>query len=249
MKWDYRHHLLLQIEMLRGDVSHEELSERLGETAERCLARYLAGKQPIYEKDLILIAKAVDVAPQMLAEAWASSLGLRVSSTDGVGQMYRRAYDRWRHHSRICGVPSSPSPMAIIRAKYAHRLPRKIPSLWCGSHFLNRSRKDTLANRARFARAYKMLLESVHDRKSHREIGARHGISGERARQLMVDAAYTWARSEKIDLSDRSVGFKKEGALIRNLYAALRFFARQEFNALAAEDSLRGMLPNRDKSL
>jgi len=35
------------------------------------------------------------------------------------------------------------------------------------------------------------------------------GISDGRARQLMVCAAYTWARSEKIDLCDKSVPFKK----------------------------------------
>jgi hypothetical protein len=29
MKWDFRHHLLMQIEVLRGDISHEELSTRL----------------------------------------------------------------------------------------------------------------------------------------------------------------------------------------------------------------------------
>lgn len=28
MKWDFRHHLLMQIEMLRGDISHKELSKR-----------------------------------------------------------------------------------------------------------------------------------------------------------------------------------------------------------------------------
>jgi hypothetical protein len=39
MKRDFRHHLLLQIEMLRGDISHEEFSKRLGDTSERCLAR------------------------------------------------------------------------------------------------------------------------------------------------------------------------------------------------------------------
>ena len=38
MKWDFRHHLLMQIEMLRGDLSHEELSTRLGDVTERCLA-------------------------------------------------------------------------------------------------------------------------------------------------------------------------------------------------------------------
>jgi len=45
MKWDFRHHLLMQIEMLRGDLSHEELSTRLGDVTERCLARYIAGKK------------------------------------------------------------------------------------------------------------------------------------------------------------------------------------------------------------
>ena len=30
MKWDFRHHLLMQIEMLRGDISHEELSTLCG---------------------------------------------------------------------------------------------------------------------------------------------------------------------------------------------------------------------------
>jgi hypothetical protein len=28
---DFRHHLLMQIEMLRGDILHEELSARLGD--------------------------------------------------------------------------------------------------------------------------------------------------------------------------------------------------------------------------
>jgi hypothetical protein len=43
MRTNFHHHLLMQIEMLRGDISHEELSKRLGEITERSLARYAAG--------------------------------------------------------------------------------------------------------------------------------------------------------------------------------------------------------------
>ena len=43
MRTNFHHHLLMQIEMLRGDISHEELSKRLGEITERNLARYAAG--------------------------------------------------------------------------------------------------------------------------------------------------------------------------------------------------------------
>jgi hypothetical protein len=80
-----------------------------------------------------------------------------------------------------------------------------------------------------------MLLESVHGGRSHRDIGALHGISGERARQLMSCAAYTWAGSQRIDLSDRSVPFKNEAKSVKNLYAGLRFFAQQQFNDLATQ--------------
>lgn len=80
-----------------------------------------------------------------------------------------------------------------------------------------------------------MLVESVHGGLSHREIGALRGISGGRARQLMVCAAYTWARSEKIDLCDKSVPFKNEAKLVKNLYAGLRFFAQHKFNELSAQ--------------
>jgi len=80
-----------------------------------------------------------------------------------------------------------------------------------------------------------MLVESVHLGLSARDIGALRGISGERARQLMVYAAYRWAESEKIDLSGKSVPFKNEAKSVKNLYAGLRFFARQQFNELAAQ--------------
>jgi hypothetical protein len=43
MRRDFRSQLLIQIEMLRGDISHEELSRRLGAVTERYLARYVAG--------------------------------------------------------------------------------------------------------------------------------------------------------------------------------------------------------------
>ncbi|WP_158788918.1 hypothetical protein [Granulicella sp. L46] len=235
MRWDFRHHLLLQIEMLRGDLSHEEFSHRLGDVTERCLARYIGGKTHLQECEFRLIAKALSIDAQTLAQAWGSSLGLHLSGPDVVDRMVSRARRRWRQHSRISGVPSSPSPMAIIRAKYAHRLPMKTPPLWFGAHFDTRRRKDTPENRARFARAYEMLVESVHGGRSHRDIGATRGISGERARQLMVYAAYTWAGKERIDLSERSVPFKNEAKLVKNLYAGLRFFAQRQFNDLATQ--------------
>jgi hypothetical protein len=87
-----------------------------------------------------------------------------------------------------------------------------------------------------------MLVESVHDNRSHRDIGALRGISGERARQLMTRAAYTWGRSVGIDfLSDKgSVPFKNEAKYEKNLYAGLRFVARQQFGVLAGRKSGRG---------
>lgn len=236
MKWDFRHHLLTQIEMLRGDISHEELSERLGDVTERCLARYIAGKSHLTESEFRDVAKALSIDAQVLASAWAASLGLRASSKDTVSWMVSRAYRRWRQHSRVAdrGVPSHPSPIAVIRAKYASQLPRQTPLLWFGSYSRSEAEKDTPENRARFARAYEMLVESVHGGLSARDIGALRGISGERARQLMVCAAYTWARRERFDLSGKSVPFKNEAGFVKNLYAGLRFFAQQRFNDLAA---------------
>ena len=247
MKWDFRHHLLTQIEMLRGDISHKELSERLGDVSERCLARYIAGKSHLTESEFRDVAKALSIDARVLARAWASSLGLRTSSKDVVSWMVSRAYLRWRQHSRIAdrGVPSHPSPMVIIRARYADRLPMKTPPLWFGAHFCKRKRKDTSENRARFARAYEMLVESVHGCRSHRDIGALRGISGERARQLMSCAAYTWAASERIDLSDRSVPFKNEAKFVKNLYAGLSFFAQQQFNELATQALANGTVTDR----
>jgi hypothetical protein len=244
MGMDFRHHLLLQIEMLGGDISHEDFSKKLGDVTERCLARYVSGKAHLQECEFKLIAKALSIDAQILARAWASSLGLRVSAANAVSQMVRRAYCRWRRHSRISGVPSNPSPMAIIRARYADRLPTKTPPLWFGAHFEHRRRMDTPENRARFARGYEMLVESVHGGMSHRDIGALHGISGERARQLMSCAAYIWARSEKIDISGKSLPFKKDAKLVRNLYAGLCFFAHQQFNELAARASAQWRVSN-----
>src|SRR5271168_1934103 len=101
MKWDFRHHLLTQIEMLRGDISHQEFSKRLGDVTERCLARYVSGKSHLQECAFKLIAKALSMNAQVLAQAWASSLGLRSSETDAVSQMVCRAYRQWQQHSRI----------------------------------------------------------------------------------------------------------------------------------------------------
>lgn len=137
--------------------------------------------------------------------------------------------------SRISGVPSSPSAMAIIRARYADRLPVETPPLWFGAHFQHRKRKGTEAERARFARAYEMLVDFVHGGMTAREIGALRGISDGRVRYLMMLAAYTWAGHEKINLMERSVAFKNEARFVKNLYAGLTFFAQQRFHELAAE--------------
>ena len=76
MKWDFRNHLLMQIEMLRCLISHEELSTRLGDVTERCLARYIAGKTHLREDEFEKIAKALTIDARILAQAWAASLGL-----------------------------------------------------------------------------------------------------------------------------------------------------------------------------
>ena len=131
-----------------------------------CLARYIAGKSPLTEKEFREIAKALCIDAHVLASAWASSLRLRGSGKDAVDWMVSRAYSRWRQHARIaeCCVPSRPSPMAVIRAKYADRLPRKTRPLWLGFASYRRCEKkgNTAENRARFARAYEMLVDSVH---------------------------------------------------------------------------------------
>ncbi len=50
------------------------------------------------------------------------------------------------------------------------------------------------------------------------------------------EAAYTWAKSEGIDLiQDKSVLFKNDRKLVRNLYAGLKFFAQQQFDALTSQ--------------
>jgi hypothetical protein len=137
--------------------------------------------------------------------------------------------------------------MAVIRAKYADQLPTQTPPLWFGSYSRSEKERDTPVNRARFARAYEMLVDSVHGGLSARDIGAQRGISGERARQLMVCAAYTWARRERIDLSGKSVPFKNEAGFVKSLYAGLRFFAQQQFNDLATQALAKGPVTNRDQ--
>jgi hypothetical protein len=234
MGGDYRNHLLIQIEMLRCVISHEELSKRLGDVMERCLARYIAGKTHLREDEFEKIAKALAIDARILAQAWAASLGLRLSDKDAVSRMVDRAYRNWRRHSRLAArrVPPSPSLMTIIRAKYANRLPRQTPPLWFNSF---RDKKPTREGRQRFARAYEMLVEFVHNHQSQRNVGAMHGLSGIRAAQLMRRAAYTWAKSEGIDLFDKSVPFKNDRKLVKNLYAGLRFFAQQQFDALTSQ--------------
>jgi hypothetical protein len=238
MKWDYRHQLLIQIELLRGEITHQALSKRLGDVTERSLARYIAGKCYLTVDEFHEVSRAVSVDAEVLARRWAKSLSLHPRDKDVVTWMVSRAHLRWREHARIPEqtVPSHPSPMALIRAKYADRLSRRTPPLWFRTYSRHAKRQDTPENRARFARAYEMLVESVHGRLSARDIGALRGISGERARQLMVDAAHTWARREKIDLSGKSASFKNEAGFVRKLYAGLSFFGEQQFNELVAKD-------------
>lgn len=238
MKWDFRHHLLLQIEMLRGELSHQELSARLGDVTERCLARYIAGKSYLTEGEFRDVAKALRIDAHVLASAWASSLGLRITGKNAVSWMVKNAHRRWRQHSLVGdrAVPSHPSPLAVIRAKYAARLPKETPPLCFGAHYHHCKRNDSRESRARFARAYQMLVDSVHSGMSAPDIGALRGISGSRARQLMICAAYTWAMGEGIDLSGRSVPFKNEAKFVKNLYAGLRFFGQAKFNELANRD-------------
>jgi len=241
MKSDLRHQLLIQIEMLRGEISHSQLSERLGDITERALARYVAGKSYLIEKEFRQVAKALGMDAEKLAYAWAASLRVRISDEDIVSEILSRARLRWRQHARIAkrAVPSHPSHMAVIRAKYADRLPRRTPPLWFGSSYSPTRAEDTPQNRARFARGYEMLIESVHGRLSARDIGALRGISGERARQLMVGAAYAWAQREKVDLSGKTVPFRNEARLVRNLYAALSFFGQQQFTHITHEVETR----------
>jgi argininosuccinate synthase len=81
-----------------------------------------------------------------------------------------------------------------------------------------------------------MLVQFVHDHESQRTIGAMHGIGPTRARRLMRSAAYAWARNQGINLScDKSVPFKADAKLVRNLYAGLRLFAQQQFTTLDAQ--------------
>ena len=223
-------HLLLQIELLRVNISHAELSNRLGAVTERSLARYIAGKTHLKEDEFRKIANALRIDARMLAQAWSASLGLRLPDKDAVTRMLNRAYRHWRRHSCLAErrVPPSPSPMIVIRTKYADRLPGKTPALWFRSY---RNENATREGRERFARAYDMLVAFVHNRESQKTVGAMHGLSGIRAAQLMRRAAYVWAKSEDIDLTC-SMPFKSDTKLVKNLYAGLRFFAQQQFDVL-----------------
>jgi hypothetical protein len=168
---DYRNHLLVQIELPRCVISHEELSKRLGDVTERCLARYIAGSTHLRQDEFEKIAKVLTIQAQMLAQAWALSLGVRLPEKDAVSRMIARACRHWRRHSRLDArrVPPGPSPMTVIRAKYADRLPQQTPPLWLNSFG---DKKPTREGRERFARAYEMLVEFVHAHQSQRKFGS-----------------------------------------------------------------------------
>jgi hypothetical protein len=233
---DFRNHLLVQIELLRGAVSHRELSRTLGARTEGCLGRYIAGISHLQDKDFKRIATALRIDPRELAQQWARSLGVALSEPHVVRGMLERAYIEYLGRKRTSGVPPHPSPMAVIRLKYADRLPRQAPPLCFASQA--GTWKPTPQGRLSFLRAYEMLVEFVHDKRCQRDIGAQRGLSGERARQLMQRAAYTWAKSEGIDLYrvGSTVSWKNEVRHVRNLYAGLRFFARYRMGPLAGQD-------------
>jgi hypothetical protein len=132
MTSDYRNHLLMQIEMLCAGISHDELSKRLGTPAERRLASYIAGKKHLMEEDFKKVAKALSIDPRTLAREWAASLGLKVSAKDAVNDILNRVYREFCKRKRTIGIPPHPSPMTVIRVKYAERLPRTAPRLWFG---------------------------------------------------------------------------------------------------------------------
>ena len=134
MRKYFRNQLLMQVDMLRWIIPHEELSKRLGDATERCMARYIAGKTHLRQDEFEKIAKALTI-DAMLAQAWALSLDVRQPEKDAVSRMIDRACRHWRRHSRLAArrVPPSPSPMTVIRVKYVvDRLPQKTPPL-CGS--------------------------------------------------------------------------------------------------------------------
>lgn len=95
MGGDYRNHLLVQIELLCCVISHEELSKKVGNVTERCLARCIAGKTYLREDEFEKVAKALTINAQMLAQAWALSLGVRLPEKDAVSRMVDRAYRDW----------------------------------------------------------------------------------------------------------------------------------------------------------
>jgi hypothetical protein len=236
MRMNFHHHLLMQIKMLRGGISHEQLSKRFGEITERNLARYAAGKRRLLEREISEIAKAFFIDPQVMAQQWGQSLALPVPTNDPLGYMQKQAFHCFLRHTHLQGVPPRPSPVTILRTKYADRLTRQTPPLWFGPQ--GSGNKDTPLGRERFARAYQMLTEAVHDGRLQRDIGALRGFSRQRARKLMMRAANVWAKSEGIDLPrDHSVPSKNDARLVKNLYAGLRFFAQQQFNRLALEES------------
>src|ERR1700743_2123588 len=114
IRGDFSLHLLAQIEMLRGDISLAELSKRLGDVTERYLARYVAGKVHLLDRDFYQLAKALSICPRVLAEQWAAAWGLRMPprllDKDAVEWIRQRAYSHWRRHSRIARLPANRVP-------------------------------------------------------------------------------------------------------------------------------------------
>jgi len=129
IRGDFSLHLLAQIEMLRGDISHEQLSKRLGDVTERYFARYVAGKVHLLERDFYQLAKALSICPRVLAEQWAVACGLRMpprlSDKSAVEWIRQRAYSHWRQHSRIAWLPANRVPPDLEKRVVKKAVPQQ----------------------------------------------------------------------------------------------------------------------------
>jgi hypothetical protein len=215
---DWNSALIAVIRELRSRprLSDEELSKRLGPSAERALARYTVRKSHLQREDFVTIADALEVEPQRLARMWASAVNSTIVRNDPVQDVLLHTY---LHESqRRPGVPASPSPITVIRGKYATRLPREVPPLWV---LTTDAGEPTPKAREIFVRGYTMLVQAVLDNMTFKEIGAVAGIQATRATALMERAAYAWARSEGIDLLRQTIPWKNEDRTIAQFYSAI----------------------------
>jgi transcriptional regulator with XRE-family HTH domain len=227
-KKSFRRHLLMQIEALRirAGICHEELSARLGSFAERKLATYIIGNEPLLAPEIEAIARAFGIDGQTLAQSWAKSLELPIPKSKALSEMHIAARRHCAKNGGAMSPPSPPSFLAVVRAKYSDRLPLTPPPLWSTLSF---GKKHDLKYRNRLSRGYEMLVEAVHDKRTTKEIATHRGISAAGALQMMRDAACQWAKREGVDLSmdARLMPRKQDAKKIKEFYVALRAISEQ----------------------